>query len=128
MPDGHRATSSRSSASSSESLIFVWSAMVDSEIARSSRRWRSRAPKLSHMQYTPRRRDRRGRTPGPEHSCDEEGLAVITVRTSPAQPRARSAPRGEGDKATEGRLITCAGQFKPRLRDRLQRTVQFLMI
>jgi hypothetical protein len=35
-------------------LILVWSAIVTSGMARSSRRWRRRAPKLSCMRQTVR--------------------------------------------------------------------------
>src|SRR5687767_1744204 len=49
MPDGQCETSSRSSASSSVSLILVSSAIEVRAICRSSRRWRRRAPKLSGM-------------------------------------------------------------------------------
>src|SRR5947207_13262108 len=51
IPDGQCDTSSRSSASSSDCLIFVCSAIVPRLICCCSRRWRRRAPKLSGMRH-----------------------------------------------------------------------------
>src|SRR4249919_3953661 len=63
MPAGHLEISSRSRPSSRDSLILVCSAIVESAICCSSRRWRNPAPKLSHMRHTSRGHERRG----PQH-------------------------------------------------------------
>src|SRR3954469_8675183 len=115
IPVGHCDTSSRSSASRGETLIFVCSEIAIREICCCSRRSRIRAPKLSAMR-TPR---------GAAHTlphADDQGLPSGRLHGSSAR-RAVTRNLGRGGPARRGltnlptqRVPICVPHFKERKR------------
>src|SRR6476646_8300407 len=96
IPDGQWDTSSRSSASSNATLIFVCSAMEASEICCRSRCWRNRAPKLSAMQDLGGHETHRYQ----HHDDSREEKHVVWLITRERDQRAAS---GEASPRVQGR-------------------------